>query len=97
MRRQLANRNFRIFRIAGSDVDDEELERELEALEQEELDKELLGVGPSAAADELPEVPSDELHDKTKAKAKERKAVPTAVAADDLDDEDMKQMLAWAN
>lgn len=78
---------------AGTDVDDDELERELEALEQEELDKELLGVGPSASAD-LPEVPSDELRDKTK--AKEKKTVPIAAGVDE-DDEDMKQMLAWAN
>lgn len=87
--------NFRHVLSAGTDVDDEELERELEELEQEELDKELLGVGPSAAG-ELPEVPSDELQDKTKAKAKK----PVAVAAGDLpdeDDEDYKQMLAWAN
>jgi charged multivesicular body protein 4 len=33
----------------------DELERELEELEQEELDKELLGVGP--VVDELPNVP----------------------------------------
>lgn len=80
-------------RVAGTDIDDADLEAELEALEQEELDKELLGVGPSAAAD-LPEVPSDELRDKTK--AKEKKPVPAAAAIDE-DDEDMKQMLAWAN
>jgi hypothetical protein len=35
------------------------LERELEELEQEELDKELLGVGPSP--EELPNVPTAEL------------------------------------
>lgn len=78
---------------AGTDVDDEELERELEALEQEELDKVMIGVGPSAA-DDLPAVPSDELRDKTK--TKEKKPVPVAAAVDE-DDEDMKQMLAWAN
>ncbi|KAF4520303.1 hypothetical protein B566_EDAN004362 [Ephemera danica] len=42
----------------GQDVDEDELERELEELEQEELDKELLGVGPTA--EELPSVPSAE-------------------------------------
>lgn len=73
-------------------MDDDELERELEALEQEELDKELLGVGPSATAD-LPEVPTDELRDKTKTKQKQ----PVADAPDDFeDDEEMKQMLAWS-
>ncbi|KAF0292465.1 Charged multivesicular body protein 4b [Amphibalanus amphitrite] len=42
----------------GQDMDEDELERELEELEQEELDKELLDLGP--AASELPAVPSAE-------------------------------------
>lgn len=37
-------------------------------MEQEELDKELLGVG--GPATELPEVPTEELKDKTKVKKK---------------------------
>lgn len=41
----------------GHDIDEDELEKELEELEQEELDKELLGTGPSPA---LPIVPSAE-------------------------------------
>lgn len=53
----------------GNDIDEDELEKELEELEQEELDKELLGVGPSAT-DELPDVPVDELQEKAKAKKK---------------------------
>lgn len=44
----------------GQDIDEDELEKELEELEQEELDKELLGVGP-VAEDELPSVPKGEL------------------------------------
>lgn len=40
---------------SGQDIDDEELEKELEELAQEELDKDLLGVGTPSA--ELPEVP----------------------------------------
>ncbi|XP_055707657.1 charged multivesicular body protein 4c isoform X1 [Phlebotomus papatasi] len=52
----------------GQDIDEDELEKELEELEQEELDKELLGVGPSAT--ELPEVPSDEIKEKAKEKKK---------------------------
>lgn len=40
-------------------MDDEELERELEELEQEELDKELIGVKP-VPTDTLPDVPSAE-------------------------------------
>lgn len=43
----------------GQDIDEDELEKELEELEQEELDKELLGVGP--VADNLPSVPQGEL------------------------------------
>lgn len=41
----------------------------MEELEQEEFDKELLNVGPSAS-DELPEVPNDEVKEKAKAKKK---------------------------
>lgn len=37
----------------------DELEKELEELEQEELDKELLGTGPTA--DQLPSVPTADL------------------------------------
>lgn len=72
----------------GQDIDEDELEKELEELEQEELDKELLGVGPSA--NELPEVPNAELPER--AKAKEKK--PAAVAA--TEDPDMKELMAWA-
>ncbi|KAG4073250.1 hypothetical protein HA402_008596 [Bradysia odoriphaga] len=77
----------------GNDIDEDELEKELEELEQEELDKELLGVG--GPATELPEVPSgqlDELKDKTKVKKK-----PVAAGPVEDDDEDMKQLMSWAN
>lgn len=74
----------------GQDIDEDELERELEELEQEELDKELLGVGPSA--NELPDVPSGELV-KDKEKAKEKKKAQPADA--DMDP-DMKDLMAWA-
>lgn len=40
-------------------MDEDELERELEELEQEELDKELIGVKP-VPTDKLPDVPSAE-------------------------------------
>lgn len=70
----------------GQDVDEDELERELEELEQEELDKELLGVGPTA--EELPSVPSAEpvaaARSKIRPKAEE-------------DDDDMKELEAWAS
>lgn len=93
----------------GSDIDEDELEKELEELEQEELDKELLGV--SGPATELPEVPTGELKDKTKVKKKGNlyqslhvhvnnllcfySAVPAGAVEDD--DEDMKQLMSWAN
>lgn len=54
----------------GQDIDEDELEKELEELEQEELDKELLGVQPET--DELPEVPSTDLPAKAKEKEKKK-------------------------
>lgn len=42
----------------GQDIDEDELEKELEELEQEELDKELLGI---QSTDELPAVPATAL------------------------------------
>lgn len=39
----------------GQDIDEDELEKELEELEQEQLDKELLGI---ESTDELPAVPA---------------------------------------
>ncbi|KAL1129857.1 hypothetical protein AAG570_012801 [Ranatra chinensis] len=48
----------------GNDIDEDELERELEELEQEELDRELLGTG--ARTDQLPAVPATPLPSKTK-------------------------------
>lgn len=44
------------------------MNRELEELEQEELDKELIGVGPSS--EELPEVPTGEIKEPTAAEKK---------------------------
>ena len=42
----------------GQEVDDEELERELELLEQEGLDESLLKIGPTTTAEDLPSVPA---------------------------------------
>lgn len=42
----------------GQDMDEDELERELEELEQEELDKDLLKIGPSP--EEMPSPPTAE-------------------------------------
>lgn len=72
----------------GQDVDEDELEKELEELEQEELDKELLGVQPET--DQLPDVPSTDLP----AKAKDKKK---AAVTEDDDDPDMKELMSWAN
>lgn len=61
-----------IFLVPGQDYDEDELEQELEALEQEELDKDLLGVGTST--NELPEVPSGDIKEPaTTPKEKEKK------------------------
>lgn len=74
-------------------VDDDDLMKELEELEQEELDKDLLNVGP--ASDKLPDVPSTDLPTSSKEKEK-KKAKP--VAADNIeDDPDMKELMQWAN
>lgn len=57
--------------VLGQDIDEDELERELEELEQEELDKDLLGVGPSTQ--DLPEVPTAEPAKEPAAASKEKK------------------------
>lgn len=57
--------------FTAQDVDEDELERELEELEQEQLDKELLDVGP-AAANVLPEVPTEDLPERAKEKEKKK-------------------------
>lgn len=69
----------------GQDIDEDELEKELEELEQEQLDKELLGIEPT---DELPAVPTTTIpavpakaHTKTKPE----------------EDADLKELAAWAS
>lgn len=52
--------------IIGSTVDEDDLLAELGELEQEELDKELLNVGPSPS--KLPDVPADALPSVSKTK-----------------------------
>lgn len=78
--------------IIGSGVDEDELAKELEELEQETLDSELLNVGP--ATNKLPDVPSTDLPTASKDKEK-KKAKP--VAAEDDEDPDMKELMQWAN
>jgi len=74
----------------GGEYDDDELEAELNALgdeleleEQEELDKQLLDVGPAANTN-LPDVPSAEPATTTKKKVEE-------------EDPDMAELAAWAS
>ncbi|OWR44875.1 charged multivesicular body protein 4c [Danaus plexippus] len=66
----------------SNDVDEDELERELEELEQEELDKEMIGI--NVPADTLPDVPAEPVPEKQKAKPKEE------------EDEDIKLLKSWA-
>lgn len=59
------------FVYSGQDYDEDELEKELEELEQEELDKDLLGVG--TATHELPEVPTGDVKEPAAAAAAKEK------------------------
>ncbi|KAH9399451.1 Charged multivesicular body protein 4C [Tyrophagus putrescentiae] len=68
----------------GQDVDEDELMKELEELEQEELDKQLLETGEPEA---LPEVPTASLPTVEKKKEKTKE-----VEKDELD-----ELAAWAN
>ncbi|XP_032570379.1 charged multivesicular body protein 4c isoform X1 [Drosophila sechellia] len=75
----------------GADLDDEDLERELDELEQENFDKEIIGIPEPTPT--LPEAPTEDLPEK----AKEKKKATTTTAAEDDDDPVMKQLLAWSN
>lgn len=74
----------------GNDIDDEELERELEQMEQEELNKKMLGTGvpteilPGEVEDALPAVPTTNVPSRTKVKPSE-------------EDPDLKELLQWAS
>lgn len=58
--------------VSPNAVDEDELARELEELEQEGLDQELLNVGPTPTA-KLPDVPSTDLPTASKEKKKGKK------------------------
>uniref|UniRef100_A0A1I8MSQ5 Snf7 n=1 Tax=Musca domestica TaxID=7370 RepID=A0A1I8MSQ5_MUSDO len=80
----------------GADIDDEDLERELDELEQENFDKEIIGIPEPSAT--LPEVPDEDVSEKAKEKKKATTTTnATAASAAEDDDPDMKQLLAWAN
>ena len=74
----------------GQDIDEDELERELEELEQEKLDNELLNV---TAATSLPSVPTGE----PAAAAKMPSRARPSRAKQEEDDDDMKELAAWAS
>uniref|UniRef100_A0A0N5AHI2 Charged multivesicular body protein 4b n=1 Tax=Syphacia muris TaxID=451379 RepID=A0A0N5AHI2_9BILA len=67
------------------DVDEDELLKELEELEQEDLDKQLLNVGPAVST--LPEPPTTELPASAKKVASKKQQ----------EDEDLAELEAWAN
>jgi len=67
----------------GQDIDEDELEKELEELEQEELDKELLGI---QSTDELPSVPTGVPETSKKSKAKQEE-----------EDDDLRELAQWAS
>ncbi|KAK9883905.1 hypothetical protein WA026_004846 [Henosepilachna vigintioctopunctata] len=68
----------------GEDIDEDELNKELEELEQETFDSELLDV--SVPADKLPDVPKEAIKPK-----------PTSSKKAVEDDEDMKALAEWAS
>ncbi|XP_014681040.1 PREDICTED: charged multivesicular body protein 4b-like isoform X2 [Priapulus caudatus] len=67
----------------GTDVDEDELMAELEELEQEELDEQLLRVEP-AVGEDLPSVPTAE-------------PVALKPSRAEVEDDDMKDLAAWAS
>ncbi|XP_055357632.1 charged multivesicular body protein 4b-like isoform X2 [Paramacrobiotus metropolitanus] len=72
----------------GNDVDETELERELEELEQEELANKLINATP-AARDRLPSIPTEEPVTASVSRPARRRQA-------DHDDEDMKHLAQWA-
>ncbi|XP_031619809.1 charged multivesicular body protein 4b-like [Contarinia nasturtii] len=78
--------------MGGYDIDDDELEKELEELEQEELDKELLNV--DKTAHELPDVPSGDIKQPNVADRETKKVAAKSV---EEEDDDMKMLSAWAS
>lgn len=75
--------------VFGQDIDEDDLERELEELEQECLDEDLVSL---PTASELPSVPTAE---PTVAPSR-APARPSRAKAEE-DDDDMKELAAWAS
>lgn len=86
----------------GQDIDEDELEKELEDLEQEELDKKMVDIPVKPTEDVLPSVPTGV---PTKAKASKllqgenyRQIFYVFNVAEKVDDDDdMKELEAWAS
>ena len=77
----------------GQDVDEDELMKELEGIEQEELDKILLETGPSpskAPLAELPAVPASSL-------SPERTAAASRSKASKEEEDELAELAKWAN
>jgi len=73
----------------GQDVDEDDLLAELEELEQEGLDEQLLNVG--GTVDSLPDIPTAEPESRVKP------AAPARAARVQEDDDDMRELEAWAS
>jgi len=74
----------------GQDVDEDELMKELEEMEQEELDRQLLDTEPVGTT--LPEVPTDKLAEPAAAAASSSKKKQR-----DADEDELAELAAWAN
>ncbi|MFH4974547.1 hypothetical protein AB6A40_001256 [Gnathostoma spinigerum] len=72
--------------IGFQGIDEDELERELESLEQEELDKKLLDAGKMPDASALPEAPTTDLPIPVKRPVAKKQ-----------EDDDLAELAAWAN
>jgi charged multivesicular body protein 4 len=72
----------------GQDVDDDDLLKELEEMEQEELDKVLLETGPTPAA-ALPEVPTSPLESVASSSKSKKKTTD--------EEDELAELAQWAN
>lgn len=75
----------------GAEFDEDDLMKELEEMEQEELDKQLLETTvPAASTANLPEVPSSPLESKSKASAAQAKKKQE-------EEDELAELAQWAN
>jgi len=84
----------------GQDVDEDELMKELEDIEQEELDKVLLETGPSPAKEplvELPAAPSSTLSPARTAEAAAASSSSSRTKASKEEEDELAELAKWAN